>query len=39
MSDKENRRANIAFCLILNLVTIWLLAAVAFLDALAASPW
>ena len=39
MSDKERRRVNNAFCLILNFVTIWILAAVAFLDALAASAW
>lgn len=37
--NKENRRANSAFCLILNLITIWALVAVAFLDALSASAW
>ena len=37
--NKENRKANSAFCLILNLITIWALVAVAFLEALAASTW
>ena len=37
--NKENRKANSAFCLILNLITIWALVVVAFLEALAASAW
>ena len=37
--NKENRKENSAFCLILNLITMWILVAVAFLDALAASAW